>query len=283
MKSNYSIVIMSCDSYSDIWSPLVQTFERFWSDCPFDVYLCSETKDFNHDWIKNIKVGRRMDWGEMMLEVLKHITTPNIIYMQEDYLLKSPINNSKLFALLEDFESMNAAYLRLFPWPNPDVLMENREDLGYITKESAYRTSLQCAVWDVSVLRELSRADENGWDFEAKSIERTKKYDRPFLSVNADVDYASMNDHTHVIDYFATGVLHGKWMREAVFYFKKIGIEINPGKRGVLTRWDYWYRHQCKIESFKKKSFYSILNSFFKSDFIINMHNKYISLRGALK
>jgi len=283
IAKNYSIIIMSCDPYSDVWDSMTETFDRFWPHCPFEVYLCSENKKFEHTWIKNIRTEKRMGWGEMLDFVLKKVNTPYVIYMQEDYLLKSTINNDQVFTWLTFFESTRAAYLRMLPWPNPDLLFENRTDVGLISEKDPFRTSLQCAVWDKCVLQKLVKVDESGWDFEANSGARTQGMNRPFLSLKAEVDYATMNDLTYPIDYFATGVLHGKWMREAIFYFRKIGVNIDPGKRGVITRWDYWYRHQCKNEAFKEKFFLKMLNRVFNSVVGKSIHNSYIIFRAKLK
>jgi hypothetical protein len=279
---NYSILILSCDSYSDVWPYLTQTFDRFWADCPFEIYLCSEQKTFSHPKIKNIKIGRKAGWSEMMLAVLEQVKTPNIIYMQEDYLLKSKIDNQLIYSILKISEENKTAYFRLFPWPNPDLNFQDRSDIGALGLQSAFRTSLQCAVWDVQIFRSLLRKEESGWDFEANSIARTKNIDRPFLSLKAAVDYATMNAGTYPIDYFATGVLHGKWMREAIFYFDTVGIKISPGKRGVLTAWDYWYRAKCKTSHFKQKGTYQLINKIMQSSCVILMHNWYIQLRGLI-
>lgn len=237
---------MSCDGYSDIWPYFAQCWDRFWPDCPFEIYLISEEKEFKHERIGNIKMGRKVGWSDMLLETLNRIESKHIIYMQEDYLLKGEINMPKLDKFLCAYEKLDAAYLRLFPWPNADEALGEFPELGLINKTTKYRTSLQCAVWDVSVLKRLTHAGESGWDFEAESVERSSRIDRPFLSVNGALKWENMNDHPHVIDYFATAVLHGKWMREAILSFQQLDIKIVPNPRGILSRWDYRYHHRQK-------------------------------------
>ena len=254
---------MSCDSYSDAWPYFTLCWDRFWADCPFDVFLISEQKSFNHPKTKNIKIGKRVGWADMLLHVLPQIKTDYIIYMQEDYLLKGKIDNDWLFGLLNIFEHQQAAYLRLLPWPNPDELLPNNSGVGIINKKSPYKTSLQAAVWDKEVLNQLTFEGESGWDFESKSVERSDKINKPFLSVYADVTYENLNNYNSPLNYFATGILNGKWMIECIRHFKNIGISINPGARGVLSRWDYFY-YQFKKNN--KNVFYEKLNQIiFKS------------------
>ena len=39
-----SVLVMSCDAYSDIWEAFNTLFKRYW-DCPYKVYFGTETKD----------------------------------------------------------------------------------------------------------------------------------------------------------------------------------------------------------------------------------------------
>lgn len=237
---NYCIIIMSCDSYSDIWEPLVESIERFWSDCPFDIYICSEKKEFSHSWIKNIKVGERASWGKMLHHVLDTVNTPNVIYFQEDYLLKGKTNNTELLNLIDIYEKTNAAYLRLLPWPGPDIKHSLYKEVGICFPNSQYRTSLQAAIWDVQVLKSITNLDDDG-RFESWSIERSNAIDREFLCVMPKSDHPNINQHpSYAIDYFATGVFQGKWLKECLHTFEPLGIKIDTNKRGVMNRLDFY-------------------------------------------
>lgn len=272
---DYAIVIMSCDSYSDVWPYFSACWHKYWADCPFDTYLISEIVDFRDEQIKNIKIGRRVVWGDMMLEVLNRLPHANIIYMQEDYLLKSRVDNAEVEKSLLVYETEQAAYLRLFPWPNPDQPLENHENIGVIGQGLAYRTSLQCAVWNTEVLRSLVHAGESGWDFEGRGVERSSAISKPFLGVFGPVDHRRLNDTRHVIDYFATGVLHGRWMRECLKFFREQGTVISPGKRGVLSRWDYFY---YEFRKRKKSLVFQLLDRYFFRSAVFNWLH-YVFLR----
>jgi hypothetical protein len=240
--TDYAILISSCDAYSDVWPYFVKCWDRFWPDCPYPAYLVSEELEFDHPTIGNIRLGHPAGWSDMLIEALAQIDSPNVIYLQEDYLLKGPTDMSELERLLRVFESERAAYLRLFPWPSADEPLPDIGDVGSIHPTSAYRTSLQAAVWDKAVLEDLLESGESGRDFEDHSPVRSADIERPFLSVyRPGIDYANMNDNAHVIDYFATAVFNRKWDRRAIAQLAALGIEIDPGRRGVHNRWDYWY------------------------------------------
>ena len=272
--SDYSIIVMSCDPYADIWPYFAQCWDRFWPDCPFETFLISEQKEFNHPSIGNIRIGRPVGWSEMLLTVLEKVKTPYIIYLQEDYLLKGPTNMERLIKLLSFFKENQAGYLRLLPWPKPQASISTSTEAIKLGSEEAYRTSLQAAVWDVKTLNKLLIKEESGWDFETKGNERSKNLEKDFYSVTFEGDFRTLNDYHHTIDYYATGVLRGKWMNSAIKYFRSLGITINPGKRGVLSRWDYWY--YSKYSRLNKKPAAPIIwlnNRFFKGEFFNRVNN----------
>lgn len=252
-ETEYSVIIMSCDSYSDIWEPLVESIEKFWADCPYDIYICSEQKEFKHDWIKNIRVGSRASWGKMLLHVLEEVKTKNVIYMQEDYLLKGPTNNTRLAHFLTIFEATNAAYLRLLPWPGPDKKHSVYKEVGICSPGVKYRTSLQTAIWDKEILKSLVNKDDDG-RFETWSIERSNTVNREFLCITPNSDHYNVNEHSpYPIDYFATGVFQGKWLKECLQTFNKLGIKIDTSKRGVMNRLDFY---KFALKSTSEPSFF---------------------------
>jgi hypothetical protein len=243
---DYTIIVMSCDGYSDIWPYFAQCWDKFWPDCPFDAYLISEEKQFVHERIGNIRTEKPMRWGEMLLYVLDQVKTPNIIYLQEDYLLRSKVDSEKLLEYFQKFEDLNAAYLRLLPWPGPDALHPLDSEIGILSPDSKYRTSLQAAIWDKEILQSLVHLSDDG-RFESWSIERAKQIDRPFLCVNRngirnDINY----DGDYPLNYYATSVFQGKWLKEALRLYASLGIKINPKPRGVMNRIDFLEYHERK-------------------------------------
>ena len=237
---------MSCDAYSDVWEPFTKGWDKFWPNCPFNCYLISETIPFHHKSIKNILTKRQMKWGEMLLYALSKIKTDNVIYLQEDYILREKVNERKLFDYLAIYESLEAAYLRLLPWPGPDRKHPQFENIGLLDPDSKYRTSLQASVWRNEVLRSLVRPSDDG-RFESWSIERAKAIDKPFLSILRNGISDDINhDGSYPLNYFATSVFQGKWLKEALRIYNDLGIRIDTSKRGVMNRIDFLEYHERK-------------------------------------
>jgi hypothetical protein len=52
MSNDLSILVNSCDSYDDLWEPYFSLFHVQWADCPYPVYLNTETKRYNRSDMK---------------------------------------------------------------------------------------------------------------------------------------------------------------------------------------------------------------------------------------
>lgn len=245
-EKDISIIVMSCDGYSDIWEPFATCWMKFWPKCPYPVYLISENKPFRHDKIQNIMTEKRMSWGEMILFVINKIKTPYLLYLQEDYLLRSPVDEQNLKNYFQIFDKTDAAYLRILPWPGPDEPHPHYPEVGLLKPESKYRTSLQASLWDKSILKSIVDSRDDG-RFETWSIERAKDITRPFLciprnGINQDINH----DGPYPLNYYATSVFQGKWLKEAIRLYENLGIHIDTSHRGVMNRIDFLEYHERK-------------------------------------
>jgi hypothetical protein len=244
--SKTTILVFSCDNYADVWLPFTTAWEKFWPECPFEIFLISEKKALKHHLIGNIQTGRPMRWGAMVNYALDQVKTPYIIYLQEDYLLRSVVEENRLVELIQEFEKINAAYLRLLPWPGPDTPHPTLEGIGILNPGSAYRTSLQAAIWDKDIFRSLIDPNDDG-RFESWSVERANTQERPFLCLNRNGISTDINhDGDYPLNYFATSVFQGKWLKEAISLYKSLGIKIDTSQRGVMNRIDFLEYHERK-------------------------------------
>ena len=66
-NKNIDLLVISCDTYSDIWDTFFDTFFRYWQDCPLDIHLISNSKSYNHSEVHPIKVGQDISWSDNLL------------------------------------------------------------------------------------------------------------------------------------------------------------------------------------------------------------------------
>jgi hypothetical protein len=232
MEKDCSIIVSSCDNFSDVWEAFFTLFFRYWPNCPFKIYLISETKVYPDERITTISLGEDKKWASNIKLTLQKIDTPYVIYFQEDYLLRSSVDTGRITGLLDFAIKNNAGCLRLFPAPKPDKKLPDSPGLGEITKGKLYSVSLQAAIWKKEVFEALLADGETGWNMEIDGSKRSADIKEPFLSVyDKALDYPD-----------ATAVKKGKWLYDAVKLCEKEGIKIDETKRKVETRIRYFLR-----------------------------------------
>ena len=225
LKNNVAVLISSCDSCNDLWEPFFTLFFRYWPDCPYPVYLSTNHRNYEHPRVTTIKVGDDTDWSTGFRCALEQIQHPYLIVMMEDFLPIKTVNATMIERLVCYMEKKKAGYLRLFPCPGPDLPCDDNQEVGEISKGADYRLSLQAAVWDKQTLLGLLREGESAWELELNGTKRTNDLDVPFLSVIGDSP----------IPYFCTGVVKGKWVKEAVKLCETEGIEVDLTMRSIQT------------------------------------------------
>jgi hypothetical protein len=230
-----SILILSCDKYSDAWEPFFFFLFYFWPDCPFPVFLLANQLTFPDGRVTTLHAPLDLkDWSSECLFALDRIPTANVILLLEDYFLSAPVQEETVVHLIQYAHSRNAGYLRLVPIPPPDLPCDDNLLVGEILPGSLYRTSTQAAWWNKNTLRQVLRAGESPWEFEKNSSKRSAHLTELFLSLREGEGYP--------FDYYTTAIRKGLWEPGALEMCKQYGIHVDLKRRKVLTRYDNWIR-----------------------------------------
>lgn len=236
MNKDLAVLISSCDKYSDLWDPFFGMFFKYWSNCPYEIYLVSENNKFNDYRVKTINPKVDQTWSERLLFALDNINQKYVLLMLEDYIILKSVDNDRIEHCLDVLIKNNASNIKLLPVPGPDKPL--LEDIGILSKGRDYRTSTQASIWDKEILKSLLRKEESVWDFESKGNERSNSLDNLFLSINLDVNGDPVEDGNYPLTYYCTAVHRGKWRREAVDIIKKNKIAINLNARPQESRFE---------------------------------------------
>jgi hypothetical protein len=231
-SSDVSVVVVSNDRYSDVWPGFFELLFRFWPDMPYKLYLISNHLMVSDERIIPVQVGDDLSWSQTLARGLERIPSRHVLLMLEDFFLTGPVDTANIRRLHDAMLDLGAVYLRLLAAPNPDIPHPKLPDIGFIKKGAPYRTSLQIAFWDRSVLLGLLRENESAWDFEMVGSRRSDQISTPFLSVSVGVS---------VIPYRHT-VQRGKWLPEAIRYFTPLGIAFDTSMRPIESELILWWQ-----------------------------------------
>ncbi len=225
-----AVLVSSCDAYSDAWQPFFTLFFRYWPDCPFPVYLISNYQRYDDPRVISVLIGEDKKWASNLRVAIDKMAVPHLIYMQEDYFLRSPVDTTYLNKIIDYSDKNKAACVYLFPDFSsglPDYSMEEivsgGKGLGLkkISPEAGRGISLQVALWNTDALGKIMRDGESGWDMEERGGKRSKDY--LFLTVSKPtVDYLPQ-----------TGIVKGKWVVSAIKLCRREGVKIDLSRRPI--------------------------------------------------
>ncbi len=227
-----AVVIPSCDSYEDAWGPFFKFFFKYWPDCPFPVYLVTETKKYPDQRVRTLNLGKDFGWANNMSVALDTIPEKYFLYFLEDVFIIKKVDTARVLRLFELLKKDHASCLRLFPAPGPDRAYGDSKELGIIADSAEYRVSTMTAIWDKQAFKRLLKPGENAWQMELDGTKRSSQMKELFLSVWPK---------DPVIKLFATAIKKGRWQYDALSLCKREGVAVisnrlREGLFGYLTR-----------------------------------------------
>jgi hypothetical protein len=224
MKNDCAILIVSCDKYRDLWEPFFTTFWAQWPDCPFPVYLQSNTVSYTGKFkkrVKNLLTGEDVNWSRSLKTTLGQFPEKYIFMWNEDLFLSSPISSalfSQYFSLMKKLAAKHIHYRCI---PPADSVTENGA-LGVYGRGMPYR-SIVMGFWDKAYLASRLLDGESPWQFEIMGSYRTSYDDGFFCATKEIIPFVHMAEK-------------GKWQYEGVKYCREHNIPITLSARGLSTQ-----------------------------------------------
>jgi len=194
-----------------------------WPDCPYSILLITEEKDACIDGVNSLMLGKGMDWSTLLEKALDNIETPYLIFMLEDFFLRSSVDTGKIELLLELMIKNSFSMLRLIPRPGPDNGIDNIKVCGKIKASAPYKVSTQASIWQKKTLKKILQSGESAWEFEINGTERSRKIEG-FVSV-----WSSALPYGHHV------VERGKWFPWEAKRYEKMSIGCDFTKRSIMS------------------------------------------------
>ncbi|NJL61628.1 MAG: hypothetical protein HC903_07100 [Methylacidiphilales bacterium] len=164
---NIPILVVSCDLYKDVWPAFFQSFFKYWSDCPFPIYLVSNNSSYSDSRVLPLLVGDDVDYSSNLIKAVQSIQEEWLIFWIDDRPPATSVDTAQLVRLIELAQEKDAGYLKLIPC-HPFALVSEKEEIGEIPKNSRYLVSMTVALWKKSTLLKVLEAGESAWDIEKR-------------------------------------------------------------------------------------------------------------------
>lgn len=194
-----AILVVSCDSYQDLWDPFFLCFFKYWPDCPYPVFLGANTASYPDDRVQTILIGPDIDYSSNLLKMLHNIQEEWVILWIEDRILSAPVETTRLSNLIQSAQRRGAGYLKLIA-NHPFAWTEDKtEQIGEIPQGDRYRVSITVALWQKPVLLQLLCPGETAWELERMGSERSNNLDAKFFCLTPWVRSTPFISDTHLI------------------------------------------------------------------------------------
>jgi hypothetical protein len=225
-KSSVAILVSSCDAFFDAWRPFHDFLQKFWSDCPLEIFLLTNELEVRSSRLRTIAVGPDHGWASNLLVALEQIPHPHVLYLQEDYFLTAPVHRAQLAQDFAEAMEAGAASLCFRARSEPDPGFQPLNDrFGLVPLDSDGRTRCQVTLWKKSALQAILRPDETAWNFEARGCARTREM--RILSYGR-------RENTP-IPYLMSAISRGYWMPNAIALCRAHHVTIDPFFRPVYS------------------------------------------------
>jgi len=225
-KGSVALVVSSCDAFFDAWRPFAAFLQKFWADCPLDIFLVTNELAVRSSRIRALPVGEDQGWSGNFLRVLDQVAHPYILYVQEDYFLTAPVKSAQLATDIAEVIALNADSLCLRARPRKDPGFQPLNDrFGVVSLNSDGRTRCQVTLWKRNALHSILRPEETAWNFEARGSGRTQ---------NMQILSYTRRENTP-IPYLMSAISRGLWMPDAIALCREHGIAIEPFFRPLFS------------------------------------------------
>lgn len=234
LDSVLTTFVNSSDGFVDCWAPFFQLLDTYWPEHG-QVLLNTETRDWPEapDYVRCSQVAlgekARLPWSECVIRGLNQITTPLVLYFQEDYFIERPVRHATVAAavakMLADPTIEHVALTQHGPLPPYQPYPDT--DYALVAPDARYRISTQAGLWRRSALLSYLDPTENGWMFEILGTMRARRRNATFLVARHD---DTVNGPA--IDYTHTGIIKGQWHPAMPALFAEHDIAMDFARRG---------------------------------------------------
>lgn len=226
-----SVLIYSCDKYSDIWGVFFKLFFRYW-DCPYQVYLVTETEQCLIPEVKTINISGK--WSDKIRQALEEIPTKYVIGMCEDFFFRRSVNQNIIDECVRHMEHDHMIGCFNFEKecePECHLMPSLYQNFGRKPSGNHFQKSCQPTLWRRAYLEKLLDGQMSPWEWE--TIETA--YPLNHYVWNGDPEGLAFEYGYHDRQWF--GIVQGKWVIDDVGpLFEREGVNIDLTIRGTIKR-----------------------------------------------
>jgi hypothetical protein len=239
-----AVLVVSSDGYRDLWLPFFNLFRQYWPDCPFPVYLGTQTAAEGPAGVQVLTAQTDSSWSDSLRAFLNQIDCENVLLLLEDFFLCGAVSTAAVLEQLAALRGLGGTVLRLCPNPAPTIRLTTG-GIGELHRLAPFRVSLEASIWNRRDLLALLRDGESAWEFEINGTLRAQSQPRGFYgTLRPALPYRPVVEKgawfwTAARDYrrmkIGCDFTKRRVMNPLTALRKKIAVQVRRWRRRILT------------------------------------------------
>ncbi|MBC8302240.1 MAG: hypothetical protein H8E55_41550, partial [Pelagibacterales bacterium] len=91
--NNVAVLISTYDDAEDLWTPLEQTFQKFWKNIKLPIYLTTNYKKFESKLFTSLQIGEELSWSDNLIKSLNKVDQEYVLLTFDDLFLTAKVDN----------------------------------------------------------------------------------------------------------------------------------------------------------------------------------------------
>lgn len=172
MENNFSIIISTCDKFSDLWDAHILLLNQNWADRNVETFLVTDKPtDRTFENVTVVAAGEGTEITERLRVVMPLIQTKYVLFTLDDYFLTEKISTKAIRDDLDIMEVNNLDYLRLDVMSKKNLKNRKAVEIApqiYLMDNWAreYLVSLYTGIWKKSFMEQTLGKTLNAWQYE---------------------------------------------------------------------------------------------------------------------
>lgn len=234
INNNLSIIISSCDNYSDCWEPMIYSLSKYWKENPYEINIICNHKSAPIPKVNFIKIGEDKGFCSNLKLALNEVKTEFVLLFLDDYFLEQKINSEVISNHLKHCENHKVDFLKIDFDDNiyrDEHIVDSKSIYCSNPTDKMYSINTAMAIWNRETLQSICLEGYSAWDFERKIHKYINDHELKFNCQTIHSKYYL--EHTLKKIGRAGGVFKGHWTLEGVEFFKQNGFEDLISKRKI--------------------------------------------------
>lgn len=167
-SSRFTLLIHSCDKFSDLWEAHVTLLNRNWPNRPCrTIILTDAPTDRSLPGVEILCAGDGTEITERIQYAIPHIRTEYVLVTLDDYFPTTPIDTRRIERLLDIMDARKYDYMRLYHLPKGGMTPTGEKDVYDLSLDGDYRVNLYAGIWRIGFMAATLGAEVlNAWNFE---------------------------------------------------------------------------------------------------------------------